>query len=369
MFDRNELIKVGLKKRNNEINLSWEDIGQQFGISGERARDITRKFAYKNNITVNTSDTKEKEINIPEAILKDLQKGIEKKLLLTKYKISNRVLDATIEDFKDNGYIIENIGDKLILCKDIVTKENIYDINWNGDKIIRFGVVSDTHLGSKYQQITHLNTMYDIFSKEGIATVYHSGDMSEGENMRAGHAYECFIHGADAIENYIVKNYPKRKNIRTYFINGNHDASTIKACGHDMGIYIDSKRDDMTYLGMLNAKINLTPNCVIELNHPLDGGSYALSYSIQKYIDSMSGGEKPNILINGHHHKAMSLFYRNIHAIEAGTFEAQSAWMKGKRLAAHVGGWILTVHVDDEGHVNRFVPEFIPFYDMIKDDF
>jgi hypothetical protein len=372
LFDKNEVIKLGLKKRNHEIELSWEQIGQQFGISGERARDITKKFALKNKIEIkedNFEDINEPQIDIKSSILKELDKGIQKDLILTKYKISSRILDATIEDLKDDGYIIESIEGKLILCKDILVKENTYDVDWNGDKIIRFGIVSDSHFGSKFQQITHLNTMYDIYQREGINTVYHSGDVSEGENMRPGHVYECFIHGADAIEQYIIKNYPRRKDIITYFINGNHDASTIKACGHDMGIYISKQRDDMKYLGMLNAKINLTPNCILELNHPLDGGAYALSYALQKTIDAMTGGEKPNIFINGHHHKGMYLFYRNIHALEAATFEAQSAWMKGKRLAAHVGGWICEVHVDNEGHVNRFKNEFIPFYEMIKDDY
>jgi DNA polymerase II small subunit/DNA polymerase delta subunit B len=83
----------------------------------------------------------------------------------------------------------------------------------------------------------------------------------------------------------------------------------------------------------------------------------------------MTGGEKPSILINGHHHKAMYLFYRNVHAIECGTLEAQSGWMKGKRIAAHVGGWIIEIHVDEEGTINRFKSEFIPFYKMIKDDY
>jgi hypothetical protein len=368
LFDKNELIKIGLKKRNRETDLSWEQIGQTFDISGERARDIVKKFALKNNI-VKTDDTDKKEINITESILKELQKGIEKSILIDKYKISSRIVDATIEDLKDNGYVIENIDNKLIICKNIIQKENTYDVNWNGERIIRFGVVSDTHIGSKYQQITHLNTMYDIFEREGIKTVYHSGDISEGEGMRQGHQYECFLHGADDIEQYIIKNYPKRSDIKTYYITGNHDASTIKSCGHDMGVLIAKQREDMFYLGMLNAKVNITPNCVIELNHPLDGASYALSYSIQKYMDSMTGGEKPNLLINGHHHKAMSLFYRNIHAIEAGTFEAQSPWMKGKRIAANVGGYIITIYVDDEGHINRFLPEFVPFYEMIKEDY
>ena len=76
----------------------------------------------------------------------------------------------------------------------------------------------------------------------------------------------------------------------------------IKNGGIDIGRIIARERQDMTYLGQSNAKINLTPKCVLEINHPLDGASYAIS-SLQKLIDSMSGGDKPNILINGHHHK------------------------------------------------------------------
>lgn len=355
-----------------------EMIFNEYGehIGAEKLREVCRRFREKNSLNENfelikssSETTDQKEFNLTEAILKDLQKGIDKSFLLEKYKISDRILDATLEDFKDNGYVIESIGSKIILCKNIIPKENIYELDWNGDKIIRFGCVSDTHIGSKSQQITHLNTIYDIFKREGIANVYHPGDLSEGEGMRQGHQYECFLHGADEIERYIIKNYPSRLGMKTHFITGNHDTSTIKSCGHDMGVYIANKRDDMNYLGVLNAKVNLTPNCTLELNHPLDGASYAISYTIQKTIDAMTGGEKPNIFCNGHHHKAMYMFYRNIHALECGTFEAQTPWMKGKKLAAHVGGWIIEVHVNDEGTITRFMPEFIPFYEMTKEDY
>jgi len=60
---------------------------------------------------------------------------------------------------------------------------------------------------------------------------------------------------------------------------------------------------------MSNAKINLTPNCVLEINHPLDGAAYALSYALQKRIDAMSGGEKPNILFDGHHHIKQFIYF------------------------------------------------------------
>lgn len=83
----------------------------------------------------------------------------------------------------------------------------------------------------------------------------------------------------------------------------------------------------------------------------------------------MSQDDLPNIYLTGHHHKAIYLYYRGIHCLEAGTFEAQTPWMRGKRLAAHVGGWIVTLHVDAEGNIKRFIPEWIPFPKTIHHDY
>jgi len=86
--------------------------------------------------------------------------------------------------------------------------------------------------------------MYDIFQQEGIETVYHAGDITEGVNMRRGHEYEVFKHGTDEQQQYVIDNYPKRKGIITKFITGNHDHSGIKAAGHDIGYPIE--RQGMT---------------------------------------------------------------------------------------------------------------------------
>jgi hypothetical protein len=43
--------------------------------------------------------------------------------------------------------------------------------------------------------------------------------------------------------------------------------------------------------------------------------------------------------------------------------------MKGKRLFAVVGWWILTLHLDAEGSVVRLVPEICQRYEMRKDDY
>ena len=308
-------------------------------------------------------------VDIHETLKKLLQKEQQLKQLTEATRCTERLILAAIEDLKEQGIQIVEQNGKYKICKDVVPQENVTTEDWQGNKIIRFGVVSDTHLCSKWQQLTHLNAMYDIFQQEGIETVYHAGDITEGVNMRRGHEYEVFKHGTDEQQQYVIDNYPKRKGIITKFITGNHDHSGIRADGHDIGYPIERARDDMIYLGMSNAKIELTPNCVLELNHALDGNAYALSYAIQKRIDAMSGGEKPSILIDGHHHKMIYLFYRNIHAFEAGTFQSQTPWMRGKRLPAHMGGWIYQIHVDDEGTIQRCGAEFFPFYKAVENDY
>ena len=58
--------------------------------------------------------------------------------------------------------------------------------------------------------------------------------------------------------------------------------------------------------------------------------AYALSYKIQKMVEAMSGGEKPNILAVGHYHKLEMFPYRNVQCFQTGTFQAQTPWMRGK---------------------------------------
>jgi predicted phosphodiesterase len=269
------------------------------------------------------------------------------------------------------GYLIEEGRNTPRLCTTLVPEENVYQLNWNGNRVIKFGAIGDTHLCNKWQQLTHLNRMYDIFEKEGIQAVYHAGDLSDGYyKSRPEHVYELFKIGFDEQADYIIENYPRRLGVKTFFVSGNHDDTHIKNGGSNIGIRIAASRPDMKYLGLSNAKVLLTPNCTLEVNHPGDGSQYALSYSLQKMVDSMSGGEKPKILLNGHHHKAFYMpTYRNIHSLEVGCFEAQTPFMKGKKLAAHIGGWICEAHVDDEGTITRFKSEFIPFLVPIRNDY
>lgn len=316
-----------------------------------------------------TRQMEREQENIQTELIKDLQKQASRSFLMQKYKVTDRILSAYIENVQEEGYQILEDNGVVKICKDVIPAANQYKAAWNGEKIIRFGLMGDTQINSKYTQLTHLHSLYDVYANEGITDVYHTGDIDEGEEMRIGHKYECYTQGADDHVSEIVRVYPERKGITTHFITGNHDASIIKRCGYDIGHAIQTKRPDMHYLGNSEAIVQLTPNCTIQLSHPLDGTAYAISYKTQKMIDAMSGGEKPNILAIGHYHKSEYIFYRNVHAFQTGCFQAQTPFMKGKGLAAMMGGYIVEIHVAEDGTINRIKSEFIPFYKAIKDDY
>lgn len=340
--------------------MSQRKVADRLGVS---KTTVQRAYAKRNICKTKTN-------SLVTEIKNSLIRGGAKKDLCLKFSISERVLMAVIEELKETGYLVEDNEGYLSLCRQPLEPDrNTHDARWNGEKVIRFGLCGDNQINSKYTQLTHAHTLYDIYEKEGIKVVYHTGDMDEGEDMRQGHKYECYSQGADDHVTEIVKNYPVRSGIETYFITGNHDHSLIKRAGYDIGKPIADQRDDMVYLGQSWATVNLTPNCILELRHPGDGTAYAISYKIQKMVEAMSGGEKPNILAVGHYHKAEYIFYRNIHIYQTGCLQAQTPWMKGKQIAAMMGGWIVEAHVDQDGTVVRIKNEFIPFYYGIPDDY
>lgn len=331
-----------------------------------RLQRETRKYSKEHSIPKMADiphSNKPYNKNDAEIVLDMLRHKAPKERMLEVY--TERVLAAHIADLVDKGFNIKN----LELVPYVVNADNEYEEHWDGTKTIRFGLIGDTQINSIYTQLTHLHNFYDISQAKGIKTIYHTGDIDEGEMMRKGHQYECYHQGADAHVREIVRVYPRRQGITTKFITGNHDHSIIKAAGMDIGFPIAKARDDMVYLGPSSAVVKLTPRCTLELRHPLDGSSYAISYKSQKMVDAMSGGEKPSVLAIGHYHKAEYIFYRNIHTFQTGCFQAQTSWMKGKSLAAHLGGWIVEVDVDEHGSIKAIRQEFIPYYTAIKDDY
>lgn len=238
---------------------------------------------------------------------------------------------------------------------------------WKGKKYA-FGVVSDTHIGSRYQQLSHLATFYTICSRRRIPVIFHCGDLVDGEKMYRGQEYEIFAHGADAQREYTVAHYPKRSGVTTYAISGNHDASFIKTGGYNIVRAIAQQRSDIVYLGD-DVAYYVLGNIKIMIAHGSGGTAYAVSYKSQKLVERLPGGEKPHLLFLGHYHHANIIpGYRNVETVQMPCFQANTPYMKAKGLHAQAGGFIVAVQEDESG-LAKVTYEFIPFYKTKANDF
>lgn len=226
-----------------------------------------------------------------------------------------------------------------------------------------FGMVGDKHMGSLHHHNDALHGYYDHAKSRGVEVVYDTGDLLDGHKIYRGQEFELRDVGLDAQVSRVCADHP-RNGIITKFIMGNHDASFKNEAGVVSGKIIASGRDDMVFLGEDQARIEYqTPNGAfsIMLLHPGGGSSYALSYRPQKIVESLEGGTKPDLIAIGHYHKAdMIPSYRNVCAIQTGTFQKQTPFMARQGLAAHVGGWIVEV-TKGKGH-NTIKAEFVAFY-------
>ncbi len=321
----------------------------------------------------------EHEINIPNlknGIKEILKKGATVKSiydLADHFDTAPKKITGAIEELISEGYTLKLDNADVIFSK-IIPKApaKVLDVSKLSTGFYKFGVTSDNHLCSRYERLDVLHALYDVFEREGVKTVFNAGNWIDGEARFNKHDLIEGGHGLDNQLKYFLKHYPQREGIETRLITGDdHEGWYTQREGVDVGAYMQMKareagRNDLFNLGHMEADIILKApkgQTVLRVLHPGGGSSYAVSYTSQKIVESYTGGEKPNILLVGHYHKAEYLFNRGVHIVQTGTTMDQSPFMRKKRLAAHLGGWVIEFAVDDYGAVTRFKTEWFPFYD------
>lgn len=228
----------------------------------------------------------------------------------------------------------------------------------------RFGIVSDTHLADRACALNELHEFYRICKSKGIKEIVHGGDIMSGMNVYPGQINDLLCFGFDDHLKYAVENYPKVKGITTYFISGNHDEAYKKSFGVDFGRHLADDRKDLVYLGMYDATVVLN-GITIGLHHGGGGNSYALSYKLQKYVEKLGSGQKPQIYVLGHYHGAFYMFYRNVHCILPSCFQKPNDFSVRHGLPNQIGGWIVDLEIadDDMNSIINFKTELISFYE------
>lgn len=220
---------------------------------------------------------------------------------------------------------------------------------------IRFAACGDQHLCSKYAREDCLEDYYDQVARRDISVVLNAGNWIDGE--ASFNMHDLSVHGMDAQMQYLARHYPKRAGVETWAITGaDHEGWYAKREGVDVGRYAanvmqQNGRTDWRDVGYMESYIRLIhpasgQGSMIHLMHPGGGSAYAVSYAVQKIVEGYDGGDKPAVLFAGHYHKSGYNLIRNVHAMQTGTFQDQTVFMRQRKLAAHVGGCFVELHVD-----------------------
>ena len=300
---------------------------------------------------------------------------------------------AAVAQLRAAGYEVELAeDDRPVLQRVPVPQTAAYVHPGWGEASVLLGVVSDTHLGTTHAMEDELHAVYDRFASEGVATVLHCGDLMDGPAHRGypGHSLELRTDCQTAIQQvqYAAANYPRREGLRTLFIESgkSHAGWEFAATGFSMGRALAEGaevpeyhpggvqytqvggRDDMTFLGFDERVLGFGPegNTRVSVLHPDGGSAYALSYRLQKYAESLEGGEKPHVVFSGHYHKYVQMFPRNIHAFCVPTLEHQTPFMRRRSMPAHLGALLVELSVDSDGTVRRIWCEMLPFFRPVQ---
>lgn len=130
-------------------------------------------------------------------------------------------------------------------------------------------IISDTHLGSIYENIDYLKQVYEYAKKHNIKIILHTGDLiqSVARNVsnKYRNEYKQIIH--------VIEDYPHDEDIMNYLSLGNHDYHTLRKDSEyletlktrkDFNI-LGFKRNYVLWQGNVIGLIHETPKYKIEI--------------------------------------------------------------------------------------------------------
>lgn len=293
------------------------------------------------------------------------QFGLNDETLNRYLRLAKEYGISTVDKGKIISQIIQNYSDKELEAiakggRIVPGYGKVPIVSFEGDRI-RVGAMTDTHIGSIQSPPERIYQIFDEFKKAKVDFITHSGDVTEGMSNRPGHIYELTALGYDAQKALSIEIFKQWTDTDIYAIDGNHDRWFLKSNGAKIVKDIADVIPNFKFIGHDEGDISLKGKATLNLWHGEDGNSYALSYRLQKILESLTGGEKPNAMICGHTHKYVDIFERHVFCTSVGCVQSQTPWMKSKRIAAHPGFAIIDYWVNDRG-ICKMTHTWHPFY-------
>lgn len=290
-------------------------------------------------------------------LAKKLEKEpMTKKQIMKKYKL-NRVESRIILDsfgselrYKGRFYYI----DRSVLP----TITSVKPITLERDE--KIGLFGDTHLCSKYTCVDSIHEYYDDCDEAGIKKMFHSGDLTDGYLVYRGQLEELLVWGEPNQREYVVKNYPRKKGMKTRIIAGNHDLEGFRKGGSNIVENICNKRPDMEYDGMYFNRYIVNEKIKFDILHDTSRRAYALSYPGQRRQRDTPPSQRPHISGAGHRHIMFYAYYNDEHMFETGCFMKSNPYLLGRGIQSTIAAWILELKIKDD-LIEKIKPEMLVY--------
>jgi len=252
-----------------------------------------------------------------------------------------------------------------------MSDENYYTIKEDINTPTKIGVISDLRFGSKKEQIALLNDMYKRFAADGVKYVIVAGNLLEGKysgNDEQYYGKSLISNDAYGQADHLIEYFPKVEGIQTLFITGETDHTWSKEL--NVGEYIASNRDDMTYLGPKSCIVKFNNMSFRVENLKKKGESYTIAYPPQKYSRSMGSYEDYDFILLGGTLTAQDFpAIRDTRIFTIPSVVARTPKMKAASQQNMMGSYEFEITCDKLGKLKRLVPTLSPYYAPSKESY
>lgn len=305
------------------------------------------------------------------AALKPGAKSLPELSIKLKCRVGD-LLDV-LDMLKGQGVNVLRTGDKLDIPparQAGYLAQSRFEFVSRADNTFSFGAFGDLHAASKHTRWDVREDLIRRSEKHGVQAILDTGNWIDGEcNFNR---YDLEVVGLEQQCAMLARRHP-RTELPIYAVTGDdHEGWYEQRDGINVGKYAESimrsAGHQWTDLGYMEAHVMLRnaksgKTATLAIVHPGGGSAYALSYSIQKIVESYEGGEKPAVGLYGHYHKLWAGIIRNVWVVQTGTQQDQTPFMRKKRLEAHVGGSIIDLEQDPRtGAIISMTPKLLRYF-------
>lgn len=280
---------------------------------------------------------------------------------------------AALKVLERRGVNVQQLGDRYDIPPR--TQQSYVDgaaleLKSRPDGTYVFAAIGDLHAASKHCRWDVRADLIRTAEAAGASAIFDTGNWIDGE--ATFNRYDLEVIGLEQQCQLLAKKHPKT-HLPIFAVAGDdHEGWYEQREGVDVGKYaaniMRAAGHNWTNLGFMEAHVTLRQarsgkTATLAVVHPGGGSAYALSYSIQKIVESYEGGEKPHVAFYGHYHKLWAGIIRNIWVVQTGCAQDQTPFMRKRRLEAHIGGAIVTLKQDPRtGALVEMTPRLLRYF-------